>query len=41
LFPASKDAVIDAGLLMFLAALETVIGAKVASQYAGQRTRVS
>jgi hypothetical protein len=32
LFPASKDAVIDAGLLTFRAAWETVIGAKVAAK---------
>jgi hypothetical protein len=32
LFPASTDAVIEAGSLMFLAALETVSGAKVAAK---------
>jgi hypothetical protein len=42
LFPASKDAVIDAGLLTFRAALETVIGAKVAAKLlnmSAQQTR--
>jgi hypothetical protein len=32
LFPASKEAVIGAGLLTFRADLETVIGAKVAAK---------